>query len=225
MAELGRRAFLLPAMLAGATSGMLLTGLSGCGASSSAHSNTPKFTVSENGSGGKSLLTEQEVKSIDGLADVQAKEVSDVQFFENPDPRGPCGGVVPQIPAAGAVGRAFVGSSAVMIELLSEVSAAQTTYVKSILADHVEGCGTFTSTTNTGDTQTVSETTFVPLKGIAGPAIGWTSRVDVGKATAYAGIVVLEAHGQVAFLQLVSGKPVRPVILQQLATLATTRQT
>ena len=223
MAEHGRRAFLRPAM-AVAVCAVLLTGLYGCGASSSAHSNTPKFTVSENGSGEDKLLTEQEVKSIEGLADVQAKEVSDAQFFENPDPRGPCGGVVPQIPTAGAVGRAFVGSSAVMVELLAKVSAAHTTYVKSILADRVEGCGTFTSTTNTGDTQTVSETAFVKLKGVTGPAIAWTSRVDVGKATAYAGIVLVESHGDVAFLQLVSGKPVEPAILQQLATLATTRQ-
>jgi hypothetical protein len=53
------------------------------------------------------LLTAEDVGDVPTLAGATASDLSGVDLFENPDPRGPCGARADGPPMAGAAGRAF----------------------------------------------------------------------------------------------------------------------
>jgi hypothetical protein len=67
---------------------------------------------------GSSSSAESDVHAA-GWPDAVAGDLDeDVAVFENPDPRGPCGGAVPQAPLEGSVARSFSTPDTVVIELV-----------------------------------------------------------------------------------------------------------
>jgi hypothetical protein len=181
---------------------------SGCASGSADDSNTPRITL-----GGDDdelsgfLLTRSDVTAIDGLEQTTVTEFNEAPLFENPDPRGPCGGVVPAPDFTGAVGRVFAGSSGTLFTLVLESDAKQQSYLRALQADVREVCESHESTTNTGQTQTVSDVSILqsPVAGIE--AIGWTSKIEVGEQTGYGGVWLIEADGRVAYIQFLGVAP------------------
>jgi hypothetical protein len=201
---------------------VLAAALTGCGSEGEVRSNTPSVTVDANSPNVSLLLTEEDVRSVHGMGSAEAQDFTDVPVFENPDPRGPCGGVAPQLPTTGAVGRAFTTPTMMSIQIVVDSSDEQRDYVAALQSDRRSDCGPYQSTTNTGDTQTVSEIEFVELTTDL-PAIAWTGRVDVAGNTAYIGVLALESSGRLAFIQMQSATPFAGETVRTLADRAADR--
>lgn len=186
-------------------------------------SNTPQITVDDSARDVSFLLTESDVRGIDRFAGVVAQDVSDVPAFENPDPRGPCGAVVPQLPLEGAVGRAFSGPDVVVFELVVTAGAEQHDFLDAVQADQHVGCEGHESMTNLGETQTVSDTEFIDQRSVGDDGIGWTSRIDIGSRTAYGGAAAFVNGDRMAFIQVSAASPIDATMLEALVDLAVAR--
>ena len=197
---------------------LLLAVLAGCVPPTDSSSNT---TVDPNLSG--PLLSEAEVRGIDGLLHLEAEELTELATYENPDPRGPCGAVVSQPPIRDALGRGFTALTLSVIELVVLSTETSRAYLDAVLADGVDGCGEFTSTTNRGQTQTVSEITFVDASDLPESALAWMSRVDVADRAAFIGAGIFEANGYVVVIQMQSNFPIPLPQLQQVVQKAADR--
>ena len=196
-----------------------VVGLAACG--SAKVSDTPRVTVREAASDeALLLLTESDVRGIDGLSDAVAKNFNDIPVFENPDPRGPCGAVAPQLPLDDAVGRSFSSASLVVFEILVPDDAAQRDYLASLLADRTEGCPDYQSQTNLGITQTVSDVHFVDITDATTTSIAWTSTIEVLGRQGFGGLVVLEVNGRMAFIQMQGIAPLSDDLMKSVATAA-----
>jgi len=195
---------------------------SSCASSGEVQSNTPRVTVDTGAPESSLLLMQSDVRAIDGLAELVAQDINQVPVFENPDPRGPCGGAAPSPPINDAVGRAFTDSNTSIVELIAVASTEADTYLSALRADRVASCGPFKSTTNTGSTQTISQVEFVDLGSIGGEGIAWTARVDVGQAGGFIGVGAILASGHLALIQAQSGSPfdtaTLPALVQRAAT-------
>lgn len=196
---------------------LLLVGTACDSADDAGGSNTPRVTVDESGSDSSRFLLDVDVvRDIGGLEDVVAQEIKDLPVFENPDPRGPCGGVVPQLPIDGAVGRAFTAPSTSAIQLVADESPVRREYLAALVADRRDGCDSYTSTTNRGDLQTVSDIRFLDAAELPDGAVAWISRIDVTGGTLYGGAAFALVDGHMVALQIQSMAPVQPATLQQL---------
>jgi hypothetical protein len=181
-------------------------------------SNTPRITVGEHQAQRSGmLLTAQDMAGIDGLDDLVAVEMTDYPVFENHDPRGPCGGPALQLPVDDPVGRAFSSSSISAFELIMSRGADQVAYLDAMQADQREDCGPYESTTNRGETQAVSDITFVDLDELGAPGIGWTSRIQIGSNSADVGLLLLLADDGMVVIQMQSLAPIDVATLAAIA--------
>jgi hypothetical protein len=150
------------------------------------------------------LLTSSDVSAIDGFAGVPAADIADVPLFENPDPRGPCGAVVPEMSFDGLIGRSFTGAGGALIEVVGEHTPARQAVFDAYAADSQPGCAPFESMTNTGARQRVSNIELVELSGIADAAHGVTMTIASGGAESeIAGIQVIQ-DGRFAYAMLIA---------------------
>jgi hypothetical protein len=185
-------------------------------------SDTPLITVDE-GRVDAALLSEAEVRSVEGFSAVVATEFSDVPMFENPDPRGPCGGVVPELPVGSdATGRSFLSDRAVVIQLVMPFDSNAEAFADAYLADIDDPCADFDSLTNTGATQHVSGVDLVDLvelpEGVTG--VAWTGTIAIGDQSTEVAAVALQGAEDLTFLQVLSVAPIDPEALHDLAALA-----
>jgi len=218
------RPFARPFVRRAAVAACLLAILpSGCASSGASRSNTPRITVADGASESALLLTQSDVRALDGLADLVAQDINKVPVFENPDPRGPCGGPAPSPPITDAIGRAFTGSNTSIVEFIAVASPQADKYFAALKADRVVSCGPFKSTTNTGSTQTVSQVQFVDLGSVNGNGIAWTARVDVGQGGGFVGLGVVLAGGRFVMIQAESGSPFDAATLRALVQRAATK--
>jgi hypothetical protein len=197
--------------------------LAACSDSDEARSDTPQVTVDE-GAGtnlGSRLLTVAQVEQALGRSGLSQADISETPVFENPDPRGPCGGVVPQIPLGeGTVGRSFSASNITIVQFITPTSTVTYAYLDAIVGDASPGCSAFESETNQGLTQKVSNIEIVDVTSAQAGAIAFTSRVDVGGQTFYAAVVAVADDGATTYLQMGAQGPIDSRAVQALAKAA-----
>lgn len=157
------------------------------------------------------LLTAAEVTEATGLKGVVAQDLADVDAFENPDPRGPCGARVPPKPTAGGFGRAFRAGDVVMVvmvEMVMPTTAATRASIDADKADARPSCGPYTSRTANGDVQHVSDVEILDMPAGCTRCVGWTSKVSVRDQTAFGLGLFFESGGSTGFVQVVSAERV-----------------
>jgi hypothetical protein len=167
------------------------------------------------------LLTEDDVADVRGLSSVAVSDLDDVEFYENPDPRGPCGTPVAAMPAPTA-GRAFSGDTATLVQVVYERADELESYVDEVARDLVPGCGPHESRTNVGIMQEVTEPAVLDTAGVGDHAVGWTAEITSAGQTAAAGVVLVVAGGRATALQYLAAED-SPVDLVPLARTAADR--
>ncbi len=185
---------------------VVLLGLVACGLSDDskkeAESDTPRITTAPPASQDRAaLLTDEDLHAVPGFEGVATKEIDKLPLFENPDPRGPCGGKVPPVPLDEAFGRSFQSDRIVALELVVPSGPRQKEQLAAYQADLRPACGPYESKTRTGDTQRVSQVTPLALGDLAAPAIGWFQEIEVQGQRFQAGIVFAEVGDRFLFLQ------------------------
>ncbi len=158
--------------------------LSGACTDDDPESTTPRVTVDESSELTSFVLVEQSVASIPGFEAVAAQPLSDVDVFENPDPRGPCGGESPAPPLEGTAGAVFAAPGLSLVQVVAEGPDVDE-FVAAQLADIVEPCGPYESTTNVETVQQIDQIEVVTLPGDLGYFL--TARIQTEGQTAFTG--------------------------------------
>lgn len=177
----------------------------------STESNTPQVTVSDTAGPAATgvLLTEEELRTVPGFETGTLQAFNSVPAFTNPDPRGPCGGKATNPPLDGAAGTAYSeGNSVAAFHLIVPTTPVQTSYLSALAKDRKDPCPTWESVTNTGSTQTVSDTQFVDISDLADDGLSWTATITSGEAKAYAGVLIIVDDTVTSLLQVQSLTPI-----------------
>jgi hypothetical protein len=96
---------------------------------------TPRIIESPDAGGLREFLLRESDVHAAGWPDAVAGDLDeDVAVFETPDPRGPCGGAVPQAPLEGSVARSFSTPDTVVIELVVATDAQVESYLAMLQA-------------------------------------------------------------------------------------------
>jgi hypothetical protein len=190
-------------------------------------SNTPQVTAdpAARETLGLHALRAEDLRALPGMADAVERPPERAPVFENPDPRGPCGGRAPQPP--GMDHAALVTLRAGSYQVVEVVSAPPpgdvARYLDVLAADLRTGCPPFESTTNQGQTQRVSGVTAVDVAGVGDRAVAWTALAEVGTSRANAGLVALRAGPRFAYVQVFSAEAPPPATMRALAEAAARR--
>jgi hypothetical protein len=134
----------------------LLT-LGGCGGSKAAPQTAPQITVSTEGPLSPALLSGSQLRRVPGFSTASVTPFAAVKVFEDPDPRGPCGGNVPVLKLDDAVGLSWSaqtirgGAQLVIRRPAGEVKR----YLTARLSDIRPQCDIYTTKTAEGVTQEV----------------------------------------------------------------------
>ena len=185
--------------------------LAACSNSDEARSNTPQITVDQGAQTNlvSGLLTVEQVEQALGGSGLTQADISQTPVFENPDPRGPCGAAVPQLPLGeGTVGRSFGASNITIIQFITPTSKVTSAYMDAIVSDSTAGCSAFESKTNQGLTQHVSDIEIVNVTSAPTGVVAYTSRVDVGAQTAYVAAITVADSEVTTYLQMFAREPI-----------------
>jgi hypothetical protein len=150
-----------------------------------------------------------------------------VNLADNPDPRGPCGAEITQPDLAQGESIAITSASILGFQgvlVPKELSAED--YLDANLEDATEGCPPWTSTTNTGSTQTVTLVDVVPEQTVPDgidQQLGFVLKVEDSGQTAYAGLVLLRAGDVLSQLAWFGGAEVDPRTVSEVVVLAAAR--
>lgn len=161
-----------------------------------AASETPALSVDTDSDLAAALLDQTDVDRLAGLPSGTAvSPLGTDTFFENPDPRGPCGAVTSEPQPLERVGvslrsTGFLGFTAFQLVSSHRPGEAQAS-LDEVLADLRPGCPPFESRTNTGGTQRVSLLRSIDLTGIGDQAIGTVVSIGLDDESVYAAQVVV----------------------------------
>ncbi len=181
-------------------------------------STTPAVTTDESSALTDFVLAEQSVASITGFEGVVATPFSDSEVFENPDPRGPCGGESPSPPLEGTAGAVFAGAAVTVVQVVAEGPEADE-FFDAQIADIDEPCGPYQSTTNVETAQQVDEIEVTELPGERGFFL--TGRIVTPDQTAFtaSGLVRNDA-GVTSLVFAVAAEPIPSSAIESLIRLA-----
>jgi hypothetical protein len=168
------------------------------------------------------LLREQDVTAQPGFEEVRATDLDEAPIFENPDPRGPCGGPVPPLDFEGTIGRTFLSSTTNVGEFIGPDDDDARAYHADLAADIRPSCEGFESETDTGDTQRVTAIEVLDL-GLGDAGVGWYAQYETEGALGFGGAISILAEGRAAFVQVLARRPFDPEIMVALAQLAAER--
>lgn len=164
------------------------------------------------------MLAEESVASIPGLENVTAQPLDDTAVFENPDPRGPCGGESPAPPIEGTAGAVFAAPTLSIVQVVARGPEVDE-FVEAQLADIEEPCGPYQSTTNVETAQQVDEIEVTELPREAGYFL--TGRIVTADQTAFtASGLVRNADGVTSLVFAVSAEPIPSTVIESLIRLA-----
>jgi hypothetical protein len=167
------------------------------------------------------LLTVEQVEEALGGSGLSQADISETPIFENPDPRGPCGAVVPQFRLGeGTVGRSFGASNITIVQFITPTSTVTSAFLDAIVGDALPGCSAFESETNLGLMQQVSEIEIVDVTSAPTGAVAYTSRVDIGGQTAYVAAVAVADREVTTYLQVFAQDRIDSRALQALTAAA-----
>jgi hypothetical protein len=174
-----------------------------------------------------SLLSLSEVAALPSAPDgLTEQSVEDAAFFENPDPRGPCGAEIHQPEPRDAGIIAFVTTKRpgfTSFHAVWELPAGEAEgYVDEWLADTRPNCPAFESTIPDGSQQQVQLLEVVDLPGLQNRAVATISRITVPDAPAptYVGASMLYSGRCLSLFAAFSENPVSSRFLQQLSLAA-----
>lgn len=168
----------------------------------SAGPTTSPVTVDESSELSSFVLVEQSVASIAGFENVVAQPLNDVDVFENPDPRGPCGGESPAPPLEGTAGAVFAAPGLSIVQVVAE-GADVDAFFEAQLGDIVDPCGPYESTTDAETVQEVDQIVVATLPDDLG--YFQTARLSTGGQTAFTGSgVVRNSEGVTSLVFAVS---------------------
>jgi hypothetical protein len=165
------------------------------------------------------LIRQTQLDGIPGLEGLTKRRLEDASVFENPDPRGPCGAVVPSLDLTGAAIAAFATESGSRILFAAVVPMGEQNaraYMDAMLADAHPGCASWQSKTNTGQTQKVTPT-IVSLPPIADQQTGMSGHVTVGAASGTIAAVSFRLGSRLVLAQYLGADPLEPETLGGLA--------
>ena len=192
--------------------------LGACSDDDPPESTTPQGTVDESSALTDFVLAEQSVGSIAAFEGVVATPFSDTEFFENPDPRGPCGGESPPPPLEGTAGAVFAGSAVTVVQVVAEGPEVDE-FFDAQLADIEEPCGPYQSTTDVESAQQVDEIAVTELPD--GRGFFLTGRIVTPEQTAYTGSgLVRNADGITSLVFAVAAEPIPTSAIESLVLLA-----
>ena len=196
--------------------GLALT-LGACGGGTTApHSSMPRITVGSTGALGAGLLTSAQIGIIGGLTNPSVSSLSKSTFFEDPDPRGPCGARVPKLDLSHAAGVAVTSGEASGAELIVRRTDARA-YATLLRNDARDGCADYSTTTHAGDTQTVRLIRIVPLDVVADQSLAIIRAVKVRSVVRAQETMVVTRGPYLASLVLFGGAPLGDQTIGQLA--------
>jgi hypothetical protein len=191
--------------------------------SDDSQSSTPQIGLDDDSSLVDRLLKPDDVALISGFDGVEVRDLEEFPVFENPDPRGPCGAPVSVPPLDGAAGRAQTGATIGLIQFVTPASPEYQAYITTLLTDQGPPCDRYTSETNTGEIQNVSEIVLYDADGEGVRGVAWTSLVEVDTKSIYLGVIAVEAAESIAFVQVQSAFAIPQEGMQLLTELAVLR--
>lgn len=195
---------------------VVLLAATGCSDDEPVESTTPRVTVKEGGELSSFVLAAESVGSVEGFEGVVAQQLGDVQVFENPDPRGPCGGATPAPPLEDTAGRSFAAEGVSVVQVVASGDDVDA-YVDAQLADIAEPCGPYESTTNVESTQTVGDIEIVVLPDDGG--FFSTARIDSAGQTVFGGSAIIRVDGVVSLVFVLGVEPISLTSMESLARL------
>jgi hypothetical protein len=158
-----------------------------------------------------------EIAAFDGLV---ARELTPADLFDNPDPRGPCGGRSPELPLDRAVGRAHVRADLSVVQIVMARSEEVEAFVEAQLADVREPCGPYESSTPGGATQRVSDLAVTALPDGRGYSL--TATIEAAGQRAFTGGVLAQGASAATFVIVASQTAaLAPADVEGLADIAT----
>lgn len=188
-----------------------------CADDDPAQSTTSPVTLDEQRDLTSRVLIEESVASIPGFDAVVAQPLDDVGVFENPDPRGPCGGESPAPPLEGTAGAVFAAPGLSIVHVVAQGPDVDA-FVAAQLADIVEPCGPYEST-NGDTTQRIDQIEVVALPDDRGYL--QTARLQTQGQTAFTGSgVVRNSDGVTSLLFIVSEQAIPASSIEALVRLA-----
>ncbi|MDE0804506.1 MAG: hypothetical protein OSA99_14430 [Acidimicrobiales bacterium] len=188
----------------------------GCSGDDAVDSATPRITAEEGGELSSFVLAAESIGSVDGFEGVVAQELGDVQVFENPDPRGPCGGSSPAPPLEDTAGRSFAAEGVSVVQVVAS-GADVDAYVDAQLDDIADPCGPYDSTTNVETVQTVDSIDIVPLADESG--FFSTARIQNAGQTIYGGSAIIRVDDVTSLVFVVGVEPIALTSMESLARL------
>ncbi len=128
--------------------------LASCSDGGAASTTTPS-TISSGGSLAPALLTSSQLRRVPGFSTATLTSVPKVEVFDDPNPRGPCGGAVPRINLDDAIGSSWTANtirSGAQLVLRRPATELQT-YMAARIRDAVADCPVFQLQSRTGVAQ------------------------------------------------------------------------
>jgi hypothetical protein len=136
------------------------------GPGSDGRSNTPRITLGPAREDAEILLlSEDDVGVVDGFRGAVAADIGDLELYENPDPRGPCGAPVVAQPTPDA-GRGFTTEDAIVLQFVYLDAGMIEVLLEALAADLRPGCEPHESRTNVGTVQRVSAPLPIDTTGL-----------------------------------------------------------
>ena len=153
-----------------------------CGGAKPAAVKGGQLTVSADGPLAPGLISASQLRQVPGFSTATLQPLANVKIFQDPDPRGPCGGKVPVLKLDDAVGLAWTaqpirgGAQLVIRRPAGEAKK----YLTARLNDIGTGCGIYTTKTAQGVTQEVKFEGAVRVAPDADQSLAAVSAIRIG---------------------------------------------
>lgn len=184
-------------------------------------SKTPRVTVGADGPLAPGLLTETQVRQVPTLSSATITSLQQTTFFEDPDPRGPCGAQVPSVTLQDAVGIAIKATGLRGgAELVSRMPPGEAKrYLDARMADAHEHCPEYQTTTHQGVTQRVLLVRIVRLHKEFQQALAVVMAIKIGQSVRAATVIEVRRDDVLARTIIFSNRPIANVAVRGLASL------
>jgi hypothetical protein len=190
-------------------------------------SRTPQITVKSGTELDAALLSTDDLRAVKGLADdVHAVALNELDVFQDPDPRAPCGKKIAALDLSNAAGIGVASTTLQGAQLVVRLDEqAATDRLDALRGDAREGCAAYETTTNRGTTQTVMLDGVPRLPPLADQSIATTSTIEGGETTVHKSLVVIRKAGVIAVLVVFGSEPLGDGTVVALATRMAARLT
>ena len=184
-------------------------------------SNTPQVTVGADGPLAPGLLTQTQLRQVPTLSSATVSSLQQTTYFEDPDPRGPCGAKVPTVTLENTVGIA-VKADAIRgaAELVSRLPAGEAKrYLDARMADAHEHCAEYQTTTHQGAAQRVLLVRIVRLHKEFEQALAVVMAIKIGQSVRADTVIEVRQGDVLARTVVFSNRPLANVAVRGIASL------